>query len=245
MHMHRNKCTEIIVNVLSPQFVELLVADIGDSTYRLIIDEARDISTTKLLGVVVRYFSAAQKSIVTTFLALIELDDGTAATIVRVLKNLLTRMGLDKKRLLGIGVDNASVNTGVNNGVSKRCPQGRKGQLRVGNGLMMGVQPDNFCTAHDNLTTCVACTVEDIVEDVTCEVADSSDDGDDIDEGGGEGPPLAAETLHALNILRHAMAADEISDDTGKHFYGFQRSLLSDLTKKKKREDIRDLFCKK
>ncbi|KAL1436252.1 hypothetical protein MTO96_049878 [Rhipicephalus appendiculatus] len=117
MRMHRYKCTEIVVNVLSPHFVELLVADIGDSKYSLIIDEATDISTTKLLGVVVRYFSAAQKSIVTTFLALIELDDGTAVTIVRALKNLLTRMGLDKKRLLGIGVDNASVNTGVNNGI--------------------------------------------------------------------------------------------------------------------------------
>ncbi|XP_040077359.1 uncharacterized protein LOC120849243 [Ixodes scapularis] len=117
LRMHRNECTEIIVNLLSPHFVQLLVADIGDSKYSLIIDEATDVSTTKLLGVVVRYFSAAQKSIVTTFLALIELDDGTAVTIVKALKSLLTRMGLDTKRLLGIGVDNASVNTGVNNGV--------------------------------------------------------------------------------------------------------------------------------
>ncbi|KAH8036852.1 hypothetical protein HPB51_006121 [Rhipicephalus microplus] len=117
MRMHRRKCTKIIVNVLSPHFVDLLVADIGDSKYSLIIDEGTDISITKLLGVVVRYFSAARKSIVTTFLALIELDDGTAVTIVRALENLLTRMGLDKKRLLGIGVDNASVNTGVNNGI--------------------------------------------------------------------------------------------------------------------------------
>ncbi|KAH9378338.1 hypothetical protein HPB48_009927 [Haemaphysalis longicornis] len=78
MRMHRNKCTEIIVNVLSPHFVQLLVDDIGDSKYSLIIEEATDVSTTKLLGVMVRYYSATQKSTVTTFLALIELDDGTA-----------------------------------------------------------------------------------------------------------------------------------------------------------------------
>ncbi|KAH8037418.1 hypothetical protein HPB51_009973 [Rhipicephalus microplus] len=30
MRMHRRKCTKIIVNVLSPHFVDLLVADIGD-----------------------------------------------------------------------------------------------------------------------------------------------------------------------------------------------------------------------
>ncbi|KAH7932966.1 hypothetical protein HPB49_005287 [Dermacentor silvarum] len=73
---------------------------------------------------------------------------------------------------------------------------------------------DDFCTADDNLATCGARTVEDIVEEATCEAADSSDDSDDIDVGDGEGPPRAAETLHALDVVRRAMAADEISDDT-------------------------------
>ncbi|XP_040078041.1 uncharacterized protein LOC120849852 [Ixodes scapularis] len=81
--MQRNKCTEIIVNLFSPHFVELLVADIGDSKYSPISDEATDVFTTKLLGVVVRYFSAAQKSIVRIFMALTKLDDGTAVAIIR------------------------------------------------------------------------------------------------------------------------------------------------------------------
>ncbi|KAL3197834.1 hypothetical protein MRX96_044683 [Rhipicephalus microplus] len=68
---------------------------------------------------------------------------------------------------------------------------------------------DDFCTADDNLATCGARTVEDIVEEATCGAADSSDDGDDIDVGDGEGPPPAAETLHALGVLRRAVAADE------------------------------------
>ncbi|KAH7938900.1 hypothetical protein HPB52_002188 [Rhipicephalus sanguineus] len=72
---------------------------------------------------------------------------------------------------------------------------------------------DYFCTADDNLATCGARTVEDIVEEATCEVADFSDDCDDIGEG--EGPPLA-EMPHALDVLRHPMAADEISDDTAQ-----------------------------
>ncbi|KAH7943281.1 hypothetical protein HPB52_006715 [Rhipicephalus sanguineus] len=82
--------------------------------------------------------------------------------------------------------------------------------------LDAGCTAEDFCTADDNLATCGARTVEDIVEEATCEVADSSDDGDNIDEGDGEGPPPAAETLHALDVLRRAMAADEISDDTYK-----------------------------
>ncbi|KAH7985652.1 hypothetical protein HPB52_025489 [Rhipicephalus sanguineus] len=80
--------------------------------------------------------------------------------------------------------------------------------------LDAGCTAEDFCTADDNLATCGARTVEDIVEEATCEVADSSDDADNIDEGDGEGPPPAAETLHALDVLRRAMAADEISDDT-------------------------------
>lgn len=83
LRMHRNKCTEIIVNLFSPHFVQLLVADIGNSKYSLIIDRATDVFTTKLLGVVVRYFSAAQKSIVTIFLALNKLDNGTAVAIIK------------------------------------------------------------------------------------------------------------------------------------------------------------------
>lgn len=80
---------------------------------------------------------------------------------------------------------------------------------------------DDFCTAYDILTPCGARTVDDIVENATREVADSSDDGKDIDEGNSNGPPLAAERLHALDVLRRAMAANEISDDTCMHSYGF------------------------
>ncbi|KAH7985658.1 hypothetical protein HPB52_025484 [Rhipicephalus sanguineus] len=71
--------------------------------------------------------------------------------------------------------------------------------------LDAGCTAEDFCTADDNLATCGARTVEDIVEEATCEVCDSSDDGDNIDEGDGEGPPPAAETLHALDVLRRAM----------------------------------------
>ncbi|KAH8008949.1 hypothetical protein HPB51_008076 [Rhipicephalus microplus] len=104
---------------------------------------------------------------------------------------------------------------------------------------------DDFCTADDNLATCGARTVEDIVEEATCEAADSSDDGDNIDVGDGEGLLPAAETLHALDVLRRAVAADEVSDDTCTHFYAFEQSLLGDLAKKKRQKDIRDFFIKK
>ncbi|KAH8021144.1 hypothetical protein HPB51_012539 [Rhipicephalus microplus] len=79
----------------------------------------------------------------------------------------------------------------------------------------------DFCTADDDLATCGARTVEDIVNEATSEVAESSEDGEEIDKCNGEGPPPAAETPHVLDVLRRAMTTEEISDDTCTHFYVF------------------------
>ncbi|KAH8029142.1 hypothetical protein HPB51_023547 [Rhipicephalus microplus] len=80
--------------------------------------------------------------------------------------------------------------------------------------LDAGCSADDFCTVDDNLATCGARTVEDNVNQATCEVADSSDDDEEMDECDGEGPPPAAEALHALDVLRRTIAAEGISDDT-------------------------------
>ncbi|KAL3192574.1 hypothetical protein MRX96_058989 [Rhipicephalus microplus] len=84
--------------------------------------------------------------------------------------------------------------------------------------LDAGCSADDFCTADDNLDTCGAHMVEDIVNEATCEVADSSDDDEETDECDGEGAPPAAQTLHTLDVLRRAMAAEEISNDTCTRF---------------------------
>ncbi|XP_066941394.1 zinc finger protein 862-like [Macrobrachium rosenbergii] len=117
MKLHRTKCKNIIVNVLAPHFIVILKADIGAEKYSLIIDESTDISVIKLLGVTVRYFSREFKKIASTFLGIVELEYGTTQSIVNALKKLLFDVQLNPQNLLGIGVDYASVNVGLNNGV--------------------------------------------------------------------------------------------------------------------------------
>lgn len=117
LKLHRTKCKNIIVNVLTPHFMDSLKEDIADEKYSLLIDESTDISVVKLLGVTVRYFSRKLKKTVSTFLGIVELEDGTAQSIVSAIKKLLCDVQLDPQNLLGIGVDNASVNVGLNNGV--------------------------------------------------------------------------------------------------------------------------------
>lgn len=117
MHLHRTKCSHIIKNVLSPHFKDDLKEDIGQEKFSLLLDESTDISVTKYLGLVIIYYSIKAKKITTSFLKLAPLTECTADGIISALKATLNEFGLDYKNISGIGTDNASVMTGVNNGV--------------------------------------------------------------------------------------------------------------------------------
>lgn len=111
------KCRDIVVNVLSHQFMRDLRTDIGNEKFSLIIDESTDISDSKLLGFVIRYYSDTMKKIVSTFLGLVEIESSTAIAMLQAIKELLTELKLSPKNLIGVGVDNASVNTGATGGL--------------------------------------------------------------------------------------------------------------------------------
>lgn len=106
-----------------PYFKEGISNDIQDNYFSLILDESTDISVTKLLGVIIRYFSNMSNSFVSRYLTLIELQSGTADGILQGIENAIRDFNLDFKKLCGIGVDNASVMTGVNNGVFMKLKQ--------------------------------------------------------------------------------------------------------------------------
>ncbi|KAG0428531.1 hypothetical protein HPB47_024487 [Ixodes persulcatus] len=57
LQLHRSKCSALIKNVVSPHFVDELLSDLAYGSYSLILDESTDISVTKLLGVVIVYYS--------------------------------------------------------------------------------------------------------------------------------------------------------------------------------------------
>ena len=115
--MHRTKCSAVIKNVLAPHFKQMLLDDIGSQKYSALLDESTDLSVSKLLGIVIRYFSSTQNKVVSAFLALEPLRNVDARGIVTALVSCLQAHGLLLKNLIGIGVDNASVMIGVNNGV--------------------------------------------------------------------------------------------------------------------------------
>ncbi|CAH0559254.1 unnamed protein product [Brassicogethes aeneus] len=117
LQIHRTKCSNIIKHVLSPHFQNELMEDIGDSPYSLLIDESTDISVQKFLGIIIIYYSKKQNNIITSYLDMPKLTDFNADAIVNAIKQVLHKYQLKLKHLYGIGSDNASVMTGVNNGV--------------------------------------------------------------------------------------------------------------------------------
>lgn len=115
--MHRTKCTQVINQVLAPHFRETLLQDIGTQKYSIILDESTDVSVSKFIGIIIRYFSPNMNSIVSSFLALEPIEKADARGIVTSLVKCLESHSLVIRNMIGIGTDNASVMTGRNNSV--------------------------------------------------------------------------------------------------------------------------------
>ncbi|CAG4969372.1 unnamed protein product [Parnassius apollo] len=115
--MHRTKCTQVINQVLAPHFKDTLLKDIGTQKYSIILDESTDVSVSKYMGIIIRYFSLNTNNIVSSFLSLEPIERADARSIVTSLVKCLESQSLPIQNLIGIGTDNASVMTGRNNSV--------------------------------------------------------------------------------------------------------------------------------
>ena len=115
--MHQIKCTNVIKNTLCSHFEADLLNDIGKNKFSLLMDESNDISVLKLLGISIIYYSDIHKKVVSTYLGLLEIEECDAENIILAIKNLLRTKNLKLTNVTAIGIDNASVMTGINNGV--------------------------------------------------------------------------------------------------------------------------------
>ncbi|XP_045489241.1 zinc finger protein 862-like, partial [Pieris rapae] len=73
----------------------------GGQKYSLLLDESTDVSVTKYLGVVIRYFSSDKNKVVSAFLALQPLESSDAVGIVAALVKCLDDHDLDLQNLIG------------------------------------------------------------------------------------------------------------------------------------------------
>jgi hypothetical protein len=54
-----------------------LIEDIGSNVYSLIVDESTDITICKMMGIIIRYFSISTKKVVSRYLGMLHIENGT------------------------------------------------------------------------------------------------------------------------------------------------------------------------
>ncbi len=118
-HYTSKRCVQELLQCLSDTVAEPISQNMQQSPFfALCVDETTDVSVTKELIVYSRYLVGGE--VITSFLKIMGLFNGTAVTIADAVSKLCTDLNLDMLHCFcGLGSDGASVMLGRKGGVSK------------------------------------------------------------------------------------------------------------------------------
>ncbi|XP_059669396.1 uncharacterized protein LOC132314568 [Cornus florida] len=110
------KIQKDIVNAIALETLNVIIGDIGDAFFSILIDESRDISTKEQMACVLRYVDK-NGHVVERFVGLVHVSDTTSISLKKAIDALFSRHGLSISRLRGQGYDGASNMRGQFNGL--------------------------------------------------------------------------------------------------------------------------------
>ncbi|XP_039145553.1 zinc finger MYM-type protein 1-like [Dioscorea cayenensis subsp. rotundata] len=110
------KIQKELANACATEITRVIVDDIGDKFFSLMIDEARDASINQQMGVVLRYVNK-NGHVIERFLALVHVPDTSAISLKNAIDCLFAKHKLSLSRLRGQGYDGASNMRGEFNGL--------------------------------------------------------------------------------------------------------------------------------
>ncbi|XP_028079852.1 zinc finger MYM-type protein 1-like [Camellia sinensis] len=105
-----------IVNVAAFETINVIIRDLGDALFSILIDEARDISIKEQMAVVIRYVDK-KGQVIEHFLGIEHVANTNALSLKQAVENLFSGLGLSISRLRGQGYDGASNMQGEFNGL--------------------------------------------------------------------------------------------------------------------------------
>ncbi|GFZ05583.1 General transcription factor 2-related zinc finger protein [Actinidia rufa] len=105
-----------IVNVAAIEILNVIINDIGDECFSILVDESRDVSIKEQMAVVVRYVNA-KRHVIESFLGLEHVTSTTAISLKEAIETLFSRHKLSISKLRGQGYDGASNMWGEFNGL--------------------------------------------------------------------------------------------------------------------------------
>ncbi|KAE8293775.1 hypothetical protein D5F01_LYC06711 [Larimichthys crocea] len=119
-HYTSEEIMQEMVQVLSDEPRQHIFNSMRKSRYfSLLIDETTDIAVAKQLIIYGRYLTETHE-VRTSFLAIQDIADGQAITIVAAIKAFLSSADLDINKMAGFGSDGAAVMVGRRNGVAAK-----------------------------------------------------------------------------------------------------------------------------
>ncbi|XP_045485543.1 uncharacterized protein LOC123689456 [Pieris rapae] len=121
----RTKAAAVTYNVLKPELEREMQADLRSCqnvstrapVYSLIIDESTDVSSTKMLAIVTKYYSEKSTALKTKFLTMVDLEGESAQDLFDALSKALRDLNLDIKDAVGFGADTTNVMFGEHGGI--------------------------------------------------------------------------------------------------------------------------------
>ncbi|KAJ0971407.1 hypothetical protein J5N97_019366 [Dioscorea zingiberensis] len=105
-----------IVHVCAIETTKIIVQDLKDSFFSILVDEARDVSTKEQMGVVVRYVNN-DGQVIERILGIVHVTNTTALSLKVAIEDLFFKHNLSLSQLRGQGYDGASNMQGEYNGL--------------------------------------------------------------------------------------------------------------------------------
>ncbi|CAH9120290.1 unnamed protein product [Cuscuta europaea] len=111
------KIQKELTNACSVEVTKVILEDLGDKVFTLMVDESRDVSIKEQMGVVVRYVNKFGH-VIERFLAMVHVNDTSALSLKNYIHQLFAKHKFSILRLRGQGYDGASNMRGEYNGLN-------------------------------------------------------------------------------------------------------------------------------
>ncbi|KAL5559866.1 hypothetical protein UlMin_036077 [Ulmus minor] len=96
-----------IVNAVAVETINIIIQDIGNSLFSILVDESRDISTKEQMAIVLHYVNN-KGQVIERFIGIAHVSSTTALSLKSAIDKLFSRYSLSISRLRGQGYDGAS-----------------------------------------------------------------------------------------------------------------------------------------
>uniref|UniRef100_A0A452YHH9 DUF4371 domain-containing protein n=1 Tax=Aegilops tauschii subsp. strangulata TaxID=200361 RepID=A0A452YHH9_AEGTS len=112
------KAQEQLINACAQETTRLIIEDLGDGYFAVLVYESRDMEQQEQLALCLRYVGTKGMA-VERFLGIVGVEDTTPLTIKTAIQNLLTAHSLSFSRVRGLGYDGACAMKGYHNALKK------------------------------------------------------------------------------------------------------------------------------